>query len=119
VVAAFSGGRFDSRLQAASTRVLFGCLSEFDQRIRSYISFLLQPLFPWVKVQSTFVWERFGSPEPVAGQPRLKSMEFPFSILDIHSFLLLIRPAASQARDPTAAEHPKSFLTPLIALPSL
>jgi hypothetical protein len=28
-----------------------------------------------VKLQFKFVWERFGTPEPVEGQPRLKSTE--------------------------------------------
>ena len=33
-----------------------------------------------MKLDSKFVWERFGSPEPVEGQPRLKSIEFLNSI---------------------------------------
>ena len=32
---------------------------------------------------SKFVWERLGSPEPVEGQPRLKSIEFHYSMFDV------------------------------------
>ena len=46
-----------------------------------------------MKHRSKSVWERFGSPEPVDGQPRLKSIEYltstfiiPCSIFDIRFF---------------------------------
>jgi len=58
-----------------------------------------------VKLHSKFVWERFGSPEPVEGQPRLKSIEFLYSTFDAYSppeedsfVSLLIRLAVFLAR---------------------